>query len=305
MANQGQVTTAEQDRQAQAGPEQETQAVQIPGAPPGVTMRAAWVTPEMANRWLVESTTRQRTKRASVSDSYGRDMAEDRWKFNGETVVFDKDHNLMQGQHRLEGVEKSGKAVLLLLVEGVEPDVMDTFDTGLPRYYFDMLKVAGFSYPAAMSSITRGMWAWDRGRYMMAVSGSGERPSRAELDAYLAQHTDEIQAAAAYAERLKTAGVLLPVSVLGTAVIILNRISPDSASEFFNSLSYGAELRSDNPILVLRNQLVRNRSQRKLPVDERRALLFGAWNAWRAGESRDRIQPWRGQLTSRNYPIPK
>jgi hypothetical protein len=285
-----------------AGPE--AQPAQIPGAPPGVTMRAVWVTPEMAAKWLAESRTRQRSKRATLSDAYGRDMAEDRWKFNGETVVFDKEHNLMQGQHRMEGVEKGGKPVLLLLVEGIEPDVMDTFDTGLPRYYYDMLKVAGHSYPAAMASITRGMWNWDRGRYMMQSPGGTERASRAELDVYLEANQDSISAAAAYAERARVV-VPLPVSVLGTGVIILNRIDQEKTADFFGHLIDGAQMRSDNPILVLRNQLIRTRAQRRLSVDERRALLFGTWNAWRAGESRDRIQPWRGQLTSRNYPIPK
>jgi hypothetical protein len=283
---------------------QETQPVQIPGAPSGVTMRAAWVTPEMAAKWLLESETRQRSKRGVVSSSYGRDMAEGRWKFNGETVVFDKDHNLMQGQHRLEGVEKSGVAVLLLLVEGVEPDVMDTFDTGLPRYYHDMLKVKGLSYSVHVASISRAMWAWDRGRYMMVGSGSSERPSRAELDAYLEENLDSIQAAAVYAERIRSM-VPLPASVTGSAVIILNRINAEAAGEFFNALSYGVNLGEQNPILVLRNHLIQVKGRTRQSSDERRAMLFGAWNAWRAGELRDRLQPWRGQLSNKNYPVPK
>jgi hypothetical protein len=283
----------------------DVQAIQIPGAPEGVTMRAVMMTPEIASLWRLTSKARQRSKREAVSDAYARDMAEDRWLFNGETIVKDKNGNLLQGQHRLEGVEKSGKAVLMLLVEGVEPEVMPTFDTGLPRYYFDMLKVAGYSNVMAVSSITRAMWQWDRGRYMMVIAGGTERPSRAELDAYLAAHEDEIQAAAAYADRLK-AVVPLPASVLGTATIILGRIDATAAAEFFNGLAYGADLGEDHPILVLRNQLTRTLRRREKPsVDERRALLFGTWNYWRNGEKRDKIQPWRGQLTSRNYPIPK
>ncbi len=280
-------------------------AVQIPGAPEGVTMRAVMMTPEIASLWRLSSEARQRTKREVVSNAYARDMAEDRWKFNGETIVKDKLGNLVQGQHRLEGVEKSGRAILLLLVEGVEPDVMDTFDTGLPRYYFDMLKVKGYNNVMGVSSITRAMWQWDRGRLMMAIAGGAERPSRTELDTYLAAHDDEIRAAAAYADRLRHR-VPLPQSVLGTATIILNRISVDAAAEFFNSLAYGAELAETDPILVLRNQLYRYLNSGKLPtVDERRAYLFGAWNDWRAGEKRIRIQPWRGQLTFKNYPVPK
>lgn len=282
-------------------------AVQIPGAPEGVTMRAVMMTPEVASLWRLSSQVRQRTKRDAVSDSYARDMAEGRWLFNGETVVKDRLGNVLQGQHRLEGVEKSGTSVLLLLVEGVEPDVMPTFDTGLPRYYFDMLKVAGYSNVQAVSSVTRAMWQWDRGKYMMLVAGNAERPSRAELDAYLSEHEDEIQAAAAYADRLKNA-IPLPASVLGTGTIILGRIDAEAAGTFFNSLAYGADLAEDDPILVLRNQLYRNikaRGRKTLTVDERRAMLFGTWNYWRSGEKRDKIQPWRGQLTSRNYPIPK
>jgi hypothetical protein len=279
-------------------------AVPVPGAPEGVTIRAVLMTPEVATKWLAQSSVRNRSRRGYVSDAYGRDMAEGRWKFNGETVVRDRDGNLLQGQHRLEAVTKSGTAVLLLLVEGVEPDVMDTFDTGLPRYYFDMLRVAGYSYPTSISSITRGMWRWDRGHLTLVPSGGSEKASRAELDDYLREHQDAVQAASAYAERLRIM-VPLPASVLGTATIILNRLDTAQAAEFFNKLAYGDELKPDNPILVFRNQLTRLRSGAAHTVDERRALLFGTWNYWRSGEKRDKIQPWRGQLTSRNYPIPK
>lgn len=283
----------------------DVRAIQIPGAPEGVTIRAVMMTPEVAAMWVATSKARQRTRREQISDAYSRDMGEGRWKFNGETIVKDRLGNLLQGQHRLEGVEKAGQPVLLLLVEGVEPDVMDTYDTGLPRYYFDMLKVAGYGNVMATASITRAMWHWDRGRYMMVPAGGIERPSRTELDAYLKDHEDEIQAAASYGDRLRST-VPLPVSVLGTATIIFNRIDSVAAGEFFNSLAYGAELEEDNPILVLRNQLYRHlKAHRKLSTDERRAYLFGTWNYWRSGEKRDRIQPWRGQLTSRNYPIPK
>lgn len=283
----------------------DVKAVQIPGAPEGVTMRAVMMTPEVAALWRATSQVRQRTKREIVSDMYGRDMEAKRWKFNGETIVRDRNGNLVQGQHRLEGVEKAGIPVLLLLVEGVEPDVMDTFDTGLPRYYFDMLKVAGYSNVVATAAITRAMWQWDRGRYMMAVAGGAERPSRTELDDYLHRNEDAIQAAAAYADRLR-ATVPLPVSVLGSATIILNRIDAVAASEFFNSLAYGADLTERDPVLVLRNQLFNDLKKRRLlSVDERRALLFGTWNYWRSGERRDKIQPWRGQLSSKNYPVPR
>jgi hypothetical protein len=277
---------------------------QIPGAPEGVTVRAVMMTPKVAAQWLAESRIRNRNHRDQVSDAYGRDMSEGRWKFNGEAIVRDKEGNLLQGQHRLQAVEKSRSAVLLLVIEGVESGVMDTFDTGLPRYYKDMLQVAGYSYPTSMSSITRGMWRWDRGQYMLTPSGNADRPSRAELDAYLSAHRDEIEASAAYAERLRIR-VLMPASVLGTAAIILNRIDSLAAGEFFNKLAYGDDLKRDNPILVLRNQLDRRNSSSKETTDERRALLFGTWNYWRTGEVRDKIRPWRGQLTSRNYPIPR
>lgn len=282
----------------------DVKAVQIPGAPAGVTMRAVMMTPEVASYWRATSEVRQRTKRDIVSDTYARDMAAGRWRFNGETIVRDRHGNLLQGQHRLEGVEKAGASVLLLLVEGVEPEVMDTFDTGLPRYYSDMLKVAGYSNVVVTAAIIRAMWQWDRGRYMITLAGGQERPSRPELDAYLKEHADEIQAAALAADRLRQ-HIPLPGSVLGTAMIILSRIDAEAATEFFNSLAYGADLGERDPVLVLRNQLFANLKKKILSVDERRALLFGTWNYWRAGEQRDKIQPWRGQLTSRNYPIPK
>ena len=50
------------------------------------------------------------------------------WQFNGIPVVFDRDGNLVEGQHRLAGIEKAGIAMEVLIVRGVDPAAFRTYD---------------------------------------------------------------------------------------------------------------------------------------------------------------------------------
>lgn len=91
----------------------------------------------------------------------------------GDSVKFDYNGNLIDGQHRLTAIRDSSVAVYLLVVRGLEPTVRAVIDTGSKRSAADALRMAG------TNAATRSMAATIRlllGVQTGAVTRAGDTP---------------------------------------------------------------------------------------------------------------------------------
>lgn len=102
------------------------------------------VGPGLATEYL-ERNIRNRGVKKSLVESLTVDMSENAFRFNGDTVRFDTDGTLIDGQHRLRAIVTSGATVPMLIVEGLEPTVMDTVDQGVSRTVLDILSTHSVS----------------------------------------------------------------------------------------------------------------------------------------------------------------
>lgn len=129
----------------------------------GIRAYFAIITPEQAQEILTNNDNyfkiikgnQQRKVRAKTVDIYAKDMSNDKWKINGETIKFDKEGRLMDGQHRLRSIVKSGKSMITLVVEGIDNEVMDTIDVGLKRSLENALQYLSVSYENGAASIVK------------------------------------------------------------------------------------------------------------------------------------------------------
>lgn len=96
------------------------------------------VDPELAEEYLGYNKRNRRAKKALI-DSLTIDMTESAFRFNGDTVRFDSDGTLIDGQHRLRAIIASGATVPMLIIDGFDPSVMDTVDQGISRTVLDIL----------------------------------------------------------------------------------------------------------------------------------------------------------------------
>jgi hypothetical protein len=69
-------------------------------------------------------------------------MTNGEWVFDGTPISFDKYGNLLNGQHRLSSVIKSGKSNIFKVATGFKPDV-STMDIGQTRTGADVLAIDG------------------------------------------------------------------------------------------------------------------------------------------------------------------
>ena len=88
-----------------------------------VTSKVESITPELAAEYLTHNSRNPRkTMNRSVIQKYADDIAAGLWELNGDSIVFDEDGFLKNGQHRLCAIIKAGKPVRTIVVRGVSRD---------------------------------------------------------------------------------------------------------------------------------------------------------------------------------------
>ena len=101
------------------------------------------VTPELAKTWL-QSNTNNRTPRQNHVDFLVNEIKTGAWKITHQGIAFSTDMVLLDGQHRLMAIAKSGVTVQMLVTFGLESDSMSVIDGAqIVRSSFDRMRLLG------------------------------------------------------------------------------------------------------------------------------------------------------------------
>jgi hypothetical protein len=270
-----------------------TAAVKKALVAPDIRTELLDVTPAMADAWLKANIGNRRLSDRTV-DLYARDMAAGRWLMNGEAIQLAVDGTLLNGQHRLAAIVKSGVTVKMLVIFNLPRATQETMDAGRKRTPVDFFVMRGESNTKALAAIARRVALWERGdRSFRDVASFGE------VSDLLKAHP-EIRRSAEIAERVHRSFKPLSVSVLGTSHFLLHQVSPEDTPWFFGAIERGAGLDEGNPVLTLRER-IRNDKDTGVQVNDVRAIgyVVRAWNAHREGRKLTRMQHAIGE------PIPE
>jgi hypothetical protein len=231
----------------------------------GVRIQFCNVTPELAKQWLANNTGNRKLKDNTV-EGYARDMANGDWLTTHQGIAFNEDEQLIDGQHRLEAIVRSGVTVVMLVSHGwpVQPKdkkvrTMDTVDRGAVRSLSDLLKL---------------QHNMDKGHTIVAVATilaqvCVENPqvvrklSMPTLLAIVETWRDQIKFAL---DNAPVTQGLRQAPALG-AMAFLHAINPAKAAEFWESLKTGENLNRKNPILHVRNFLLADAKSRGSVTD--------------------------------------
>ena len=112
----------------------------VPLVVPEPTASYMTVTPETAREWLKRNGGNRAMRRSTI-DQYAKRMMSGQWVITDQGVSFDVHGNLINGQHRLEAIVKSGVAAVLLVVRGLPSEARRGIDQGLRRTTADRLRV--------------------------------------------------------------------------------------------------------------------------------------------------------------------
>ena len=107
------------------------------GDPPMQT-QVILVSPDMATRWL-EGNTCNRPVRQKKVNEYADQMSRGKWILSPQTISFDKHGVLLDGQHRLKAVVKSGTSIDFNVTLNALRDARPVLDGGLTRDLSDKM----------------------------------------------------------------------------------------------------------------------------------------------------------------------
>lgn len=249
-----------------------------------ITTEFVAVNPETAEKWLGQNHGNRQLRPRKV-EAYARDMRNGNWMTSGDSIKFDWNGRLIDGQHRLEAVIDSGTTIRVLVVRGLEPRVQDVLDVNARRSNADALRFNGVTVHATdIAAVAKIANARAMGLLSTATSVQVPELTNAEVLAWFEEHP-EVANAIALARRVYKAIGGTP-SALGYAIWRLEQIDALATVEFFTSMSEFRTKGHGDPRVALLRSFNRMREQgvRITPALQLR-YVFAAWNAWRAGKS--------------------
>lgn len=245
-----------------------------------ITVEQLTIGPAEAKQ-LLEENRHNRNLRTSKVDQYARDMLSGNWHASAETIKFDWNGRMIDGQHRLNAVISAGVTVPMMVARGLDPKSQTVIDAGAKRSSADALSFSGMaSNTAIISAAARIGLRYDAGLLRTTESGFGGSMSNSEVLAWVDENPSIIDAAALASKTFK--GIGATPSALAFAAMKLLAVDEIAAFEFLMSTAEFRTNGATDPRSTLIRTFSRLKEQRvKLTPALQLSLLFRAWNAWR------------------------
>jgi hypothetical protein len=142
---------------------------------------------EKALDQLQRNRTNRRVK-AQVVHKYSMDMARGNWhEDDSNAISVDSEGNLLNGQHRLMAVVKSGATVRILTVRGASPTAQLVMDSGSGRSFSDYLHMAhGKDNAPVVAALARAVITLEAGRETISQADT----TRVQMQDWIDEHPD-------------------------------------------------------------------------------------------------------------------
>lgn len=238
------------------------------------------VTPEIAKEWL-DLNENNRRLRVTHTDALVRNMLNDDFLQTGETIKFDTNGNIIDGQHRLTAIVVSGKPAELLVVRGLAPEAKDVIDSGLKRTAGDALAMRGIKNHAGVAA---GASLALREPACGFVDVGVVTPTHAEIIKFVEDHPAIHRAADIALSHYPQFDCKPSVQII--AWMRVSEIDLEAAYEFWTSITNQQTGGLGDPRLTLARRLMNaRRNGEKLSQLQELSLVLRAWNAWRQGKT--------------------
>lgn len=259
------------------------------------------VSPLLASKWLERIPQHQRRLSPAHLDRLAQDIRDGRWDENNpQPVIFDETGNLIDGQHRLRAIAVSGKALWLSVVVGVPESVYKVLDTTMPRSAAHVMAASGHKNTTTRASVVRLLLAHGSG--LIRSYGASKLGTKAAVVSYGETLNQDLLAKAA------ETGVALrgiaTASAIGAAYYLAAEKSAEDAAVFFDAVRNGERLSADEPAFVLRERLIRLKTEgarQSSLVLSTLELVIRAWNSFRRRKRISKLQLYKSG-ESKDFP---
>lgn len=117
-----------------------------------IAIKVMKVGPAEAAKMLLHNFRNNRDIKLVRVNTYVKDMLANNWIQTGESIKFDLNGDLIDGQHRLTAIVKSGVTLELVVIEELPVRAMRQLDTEIPRRLADALTIESFENPKELAA---------------------------------------------------------------------------------------------------------------------------------------------------------
>ena len=234
------------------------------------------ITPEVASVYLAQNT-RNRPLNRKRAVAYAAAMQRGEFNgLNGDSIRFDSNGVLIDGQKRLTAIVMSGLPLETLVIRGLSPEAFKTIDNQETRssgQRFAVQKEKNYNGLAASLSL---LWKYKNGCFEGDLSRNA---TYQQLESLLAENDirDDVHYVCG-SEALKK---LCPPSILGFCRFAFRQSSEDAGLAFFDAIEGVTPCSKNNPAFLLRDRMQDNRAAKaKLGSRDVLALWIKAFNAF-------------------------
>lgn len=246
-----------------------------------VKFNVIFVSPELAKKFLARNKNNRPVSLSRVKE-YAADIKRGAWAVNGETLIFDGEGNLLNGQHRLLAIVAAEVGAFMCVVTGVPADAFKTLDGGKPRSAGNILAMNNVANYNQAAAVCRLALAYSSGA---PIRGAHAPNTRLEITEFHAAnpYVDELLADCRAARSAINPTPFCAVMFLANR----KRLYDGYIADFIDGLTTGANLAVGDPRLTLRNWVITEKVRARSSVLAHNVFsaTARAWNAYaRANE---------------------
>lgn len=241
-------------------------------------MKKETVTPKKAMEWLKRNINNRPLSPSTVK-KYTSAMLDGAWVLNGDTIRFNENGDLIDGQHRLSACVQCNLPFETYVARDVPHKAFFTFDEGKRRSIGDVMATQGKKHYTTVAAALRCLFSYQTNGTLHIADAL--RPDQA--NALLAKNPG-IEDATHDACNNGAKG-MIPPGTLAFLMYVTYRSDFKKAKEFWDKVGTGEGLSKAEPAFVLRKKLIENlAASARLRPAALGALCVKAWNAHKAGE---------------------
>ena len=220
------------------------------------TFEVMQVTPDIALSILTNKNCKNRNISKANLRNLTNAMLNGEWKLTNQGISFDREGNLLDGQHRLQAVIESEVTCPMLVGKNMDASIFNCIDTGKARTAGDTLDIAGSSNGKTIAAAVKMVSFY---KHSPDHSWSTHfKPSHETIrQSYLENQELYEEAAVTVRDKARQTRHLIPASIVVCFyVLATQRGWPARKIDFFLDKIYvGASLAPDDVCLSFRNQL--------------------------------------------------
>lgn len=260
------------------------------------------VTPELASE-ILKSNTRNRNLRETAVDKLSAVLRNGEWKFNGEAIQISKSGTLLNGQHRLTAVVRTGISIDTIIVFGMDESSQETMDFGSKRSVADILKFRGYKNVTNLVSLASSLALYRKTGSLTTAIWKNVPQTPAEIVKFVEDHPElaaEALEAVSIGQKLR-----LSIKPVGLARAAMFDVDSEDAAYFWRRIIDPVGLDFDSPFLAFRDWALnpsRVPSSTQNATKEQVAILIKAWNKFRQGEPCQRLYFRSGGSNPEKFP---